>query len=217
MTSFGATEIVRNINANGQQYNSTFKIRVYQVYYKMDSLLPMPNEPHKFLQIYFMGGEDSGSAVANRVSARCDYNYLDSIFARRIVSDLDALLNEHNELLKIFKSNMHKLQSDNHAIVINPDKTPAGEHIRRFNAPVVEGDAGIMVDDRTGIREIVICRRNYNLQYIADTYRTDALHYPLIFWKGQDVYCINIKQRDPVSRTSFTMSLVINHLTKQLN
>jgi hypothetical protein len=31
---------------------------------------------------------------------------------------------------------MHKLQSDNHAIVINPDKTPAGEHIRRFNAPV---------------------------------------------------------------------------------
>ncbi|KAL4083698.1 hypothetical protein QTP88_029014 [Uroleucon formosanum] len=27
MTSFGATEIVRNTNANGQQYNSTFKIR----------------------------------------------------------------------------------------------------------------------------------------------------------------------------------------------
>lgn len=90
MTSFGATEIVRNTNANGQQYNSTFKIRG-QVYHKMGSLLPMPNEPHKFLQIYFMGGEDSGSALANRVNARCDYNNLDSFFARRIVSDLDAL------------------------------------------------------------------------------------------------------------------------------
>ncbi|GBP42507.1 hypothetical protein EVAR_81957_1 [Eumeta japonica] len=66
MTSFGATEIVRNTNANGQQFNSTFKIRG-QVYHKMGSLLPMPNEPHKFLQIYFMGGEDSGSA--NRVNA----------------------------------------------------------------------------------------------------------------------------------------------------
>ncbi|XP_044593840.1 uncharacterized protein LOC123271521 [Cotesia glomerata] len=97
-----------------------------------------------------MGGEDSGSALANRVDARCGYNNLDSFFARRIVSELDALLNEHNELLKIFKSHMHKLESDNHAIVINPDKTPAGEHIRRFNAPVADDVAGIMVGDRTG-------------------------------------------------------------------
>ncbi|GFT84187.1 ATP-dependent DNA helicase [Nephila pilipes] len=114
---------------------------------------------------------------------------------------LDALLNEHNELLKIFKSHMHKLESDNHAIVINPDKTPAGEHIRRFNAPVADdGVAGIMVGDRTSAREIIIRRRNNNLQFIADTHRSyDALQYPLIFWKGQDGYSINIKQRDPVS------------------
>ncbi|GBP88287.1 hypothetical protein EVAR_100129_1 [Eumeta japonica] len=51
-----------------------------------------------------------------------------NVFLKRIVSELDALLNEHNELLKIFKSHMHQLQSDNHAIVINPDKTPAGEY-----------------------------------------------------------------------------------------
>ncbi|VVC25441.1 Hypothetical protein CINCED_3A005442 [Cinara cedri] len=148
MTSFEATEIVRNTNATGQQYSSTFKIRG-QVYHKMGSLLPMPNEPHTFLQIYFMGGEDSGSALANRVNARCDYNNLDSFYARRIVSELDALLNEHNELLKIFKSHMHKLQSDNHAIVINSDKTPAREHIRRFNAPVVDDVAGIMVGNKS--------------------------------------------------------------------
>ncbi|GFS98386.1 uncharacterized protein NPIL_339591 [Nephila pilipes] len=84
----------------------------------------MPNEPHKFLQIYFMGGEDSRSALANRVDARCGNNNLDSFLARRIISELDVLLNEYNELLKIFKSHMHKLEGDNHAIVINPDKTP---------------------------------------------------------------------------------------------
>ncbi|XP_068992255.1 uncharacterized protein [Neodiprion pinetum] len=193
MTSFGATEIIRNNAINGQQFNSTFKIKG-QIYHKVGSLLPMPNGSPKFLQIYFMGGEDA------RVDARCGYNNLDSFFARRIVSDLDSLLNEHNELLKIFKSHMHKLQSDNHAIVINPDKTPAGEHIRRFNAPVLDDVAGIMVGDRTAKREIVIRRRNNNLQFIADTHRSyDALQYPLMFWKGQDGYCINIKQRNPAT------------------
>ncbi|GBP21823.1 hypothetical protein EVAR_6795_1 [Eumeta japonica] len=128
-------------------------------------------------KIQFMLSND----IAHRQRARCS-------------------LNEHNELLKIFKSHMHQLQSDNHAIVINPDKTPAGEHIRRFNAPVVDDVAGIMVGDCTAAREIVIRRRNNNLQFIADTHRSyDALQYPLIFWKGQDGYCINIKQRDTVS------------------
>src|SRR5690606_35869182 len=32
------------------------------------------------------------------------YNLLNSLFARRIASDLDDLLNEHNELLKMSKS-----------------------------------------------------------------------------------------------------------------
>jgi hypothetical protein len=54
MTSFGATKIVKNSAVNGQQFNSTFKIKG-QIYHKVGSLLPMPNEPHKFLQIYFMG------------------------------------------------------------------------------------------------------------------------------------------------------------------
>lgn len=209
MTSFGATEIVSNVAANGQQFNSTFKIKG-QVYHKVGSLLPMPNESHKFLQIYFMGGEDSERALANRTDARCDFHNLNSPFARRIVSELDALLNEHNELLKFFKAHMHKLQSDNHAIVINPDRTPAGEHVRRFNAPVVEDVAGIMVGDRTATRQIVIRRRNNDLQFISDTHRSyDALQYPLIFWKGQDGYCVNIKQRDPVTGNSFIINNII--------
>lgn len=61
-----------------------------------------------------------------------------------------------------------------------------------------------MVGDRTDAREIVIGRRNNNLQFIADTHRScDALQYPLMFWKGQDGYYINIKQRDHVSGNSF--------------
>ncbi|XP_046868458.1 uncharacterized protein LOC124460904 isoform X2 [Drosophila willistoni] len=137
-------------------------------------------------------------------------NHLNSPFATRIVSELDALLNEHNELLKLFKSRMHKLQSDNHAIFINPDRTPAGGHIRRFNAPVVDDVAGIMVGDHTATRQIVIGRRNNSLQSIPDTHRLyDALQYPLIFWKGQDGYCINLKQRDPVTAIKLPTAILI--------
>ena len=84
------------------------------------------------------------------MDSRCAYNNLNSLFASRIVSDLDVLLNEQNELLKILKSHMHKLQSDDsHVVVIHPDKTLAGEYIRKFNAPALDDVAGIMVGDRT--------------------------------------------------------------------
>lgn len=62
---------------------------------------------------------------------------------------------------------MHKLQSENHVIVINPDKTPA-----KFNAPVIDDIAEMMVGDRKATREIAIRRRNNNLEFIADTHRS---------------------------------------------
>ena len=128
MTSFGAAEIVHNTESNGQKFNSIFKIKG-QVYHKVGSLRPMPNKPHKVLQIYFMGGEDVNRvdpklALANRMNSRCGYNNLNLPEARLTVGDLDTLLNEHNELLKFFKSHIHELQSDNHAIDINPVHLP---------------------------------------------------------------------------------------------
>ncbi|GFT36847.1 ATP-dependent DNA helicase [Trichonephila clavipes] len=63
-------------------------------------------------------------------------------------------MNDSNELLKLFKPHMHKLQNDNHAIVINPDKTPAGKHIRRFNAPIFNDIAGMMLIDKIHPEEI---------------------------------------------------------------
>lgn len=56
-----------------------------------------------------MGGKVSKYPLAIRVDALCSYNNLNSSFAKRIVGELDTLLNEHNEFLKLFKSQMHKL------------------------------------------------------------------------------------------------------------
>ena len=51
MTSFGAEEV------RLPGYFPTFKI-CGQVYHLAGSILPPPGEDHKFLQIYFMGGEE---------------------------------------------------------------------------------------------------------------------------------------------------------------
>jgi hypothetical protein len=61
------------------------------------------------------------------------------------------------------------LQSDSRSFVISLDKTPAGERVRRFNAPVIYDFFGIMVDNRTATREIVIRIRNNYQEFIADT------------------------------------------------
>lgn len=51
MTSFGATNIVR------EDFMPTFKVQG-QIYHQAGSLLPLPDQDHKFLQIYFMGNTD---------------------------------------------------------------------------------------------------------------------------------------------------------------
>ncbi|XP_028968934.1 uncharacterized protein LOC114828554, partial [Galendromus occidentalis] len=51
MTSFGATETFND------EFMPTFKCQG-QIYHRAGSLLPLPNEEHQFLQIYFMGDAD---------------------------------------------------------------------------------------------------------------------------------------------------------------
>lgn len=92
----------------------------------------------------------SKRVIANSGDARCGYSNLNSLEARHIVDEVETLLNKHNEV-----------QSDNQAIVLNPAKTPARKLMRRFNAPIVDDVAGIMIRDRTAI---VIRTRNNNLE-----------------------------------------------------
>ncbi|GFV94455.1 helitron_like_N domain-containing protein [Trichonephila clavipes] len=92
------------------------------------------------------------------------------------------------------------MPSDTHKIVIRADKTPAGEHVRRFNAPTVDEVAIIIVGDQFQPRDIVLHRRNEQLTKVAETHRCyDALQYPIIFWNGVDGYNFNVKIVNPVN------------------
>ncbi|UYV69958.1 hypothetical protein LAZ67_7001324 [Cordylochernes scorpioides] len=75
MTSFGATEIIRD------NYMPTFKVQG-QICHRVGSLLPLPDSDHKFLQIYFMGNTD------DQVNQRCRFN---SSTNQEIVSSLQNL------------------------------------------------------------------------------------------------------------------------------
>ncbi|GFS97808.1 helitron_like_N domain-containing protein [Nephila pilipes] len=87
-----------------------------------------------------------------------------------------------------------------HKIVIQADRRPAGEHVRRFNAPTVDEVAIIIVGDQFQFRDIVLYRRNEQLTKVSETHRCyDALQYPIIFWDGADGYNFSVKMVNPVN------------------
>lgn len=183
MTSFGATQIEKNVG-----FNTVFKIQG-QIYHQMGSLLPVPNKSPKFLQVYFMGDE------------QCEADQRDINIAglrRDIIVTLQRFLHKHNQIVRIFKTALDKMPADNYKVVIRADKRPIGEHERRFNAPQVNEIAVVIVDSEYDRRDIIIQRRSETLQRIAETHRSyDALQYPLIFWQGEDGYHFNIQQVIP--------------------
>lgn len=101
-------------------------------------------------------------------------------------------------LVRIFKTSLERMTTDNHKVVIKADKPPSNEHPGRFNAPTINEAAVIITNDGHYSRDIVLHKRCSNIQRISETHRSyDALQYPMIFWDGQDSYSINIKQWNP--------------------
>ncbi|XP_067129653.1 uncharacterized protein [Centruroides vittatus] len=182
MTSFGATEIIRD------NYMPTFKVQG-QIYHRTGSLLPLPDADHKFLQIYFMGATDE------QVDQRCRFNTGTN---REIVAALQNLFDEHNELVRLFRTALERMPADDYVVVIRADKTPAGQHERQYNAPTIDEVAIVIVGEEFNSRDIVLHRRDGNVQRVSETHRSyDALQYPILFWQGEDGYHFNIKMRNP--------------------
>lgn len=108
MTSFGTT---------------AFKIRG-QICHRIGSLMPLLDESHKFLQMYFFGNEDEEATL------RCD-----TIpgTKKEIVLDIQKILHAHNALVKMFKTALKRMPTDQYELIIRADKTPVNEHDRKFN------------------------------------------------------------------------------------
>ncbi|UYV71984.1 hypothetical protein LAZ67_9001443, partial [Cordylochernes scorpioides] len=120
---------------------------------------------------------------------------------RNIVQGLQRMLHQHNLLVQQFKTSLENLPSDAYRVVVNADRTPPGQHPRRYNAPTANEVAVVLAGNQFGSRDIVLHQRDNLLQHVSDTHRFyDALQYPLIFWKGQEGYSFHIPQIDPNTR-----------------
>ena len=181
MTSFG----VKNIcNYN---YPSTFRIQG-QIYHQIGSILPIDEVNPNFLQIYFIGNHE---LEANR---RCS---IISNVDLDIVTQIQLFLHEYNKLIYLFKFAIEKRPTDRYRAIINPDKTPIGEHVRRYNAPTTDEIAIVLVGQSCSSRDIVLHSRDTTLTRISETHRSyDGLQYPLMFWNGDDGYHFQYFQRN---------------------
>jgi hypothetical protein len=129
MTSFGATFAVQQPG-----FPSTFTVRGH-IYHKAGSLLPLPDQPPKFLQLYFIGNEQV------ETDQRCAHI---SGTIRHIVLNLQRTFHEHSVLIKTFKTSLERMPTDEYKVVIRADGRPAGEHERCFNAPQV-GEVAVVI------------------------------------------------------------------------
>ncbi|XP_075469185.1 uncharacterized protein LOC142502199 [Ascaphus truei] len=188
MTSFGATSIVEQIG-----FKSTFKVQG-QVYHRAGSLLPLPDQDPQFLQIYFMGDEQQ------EADQRC--HWIPNT-RRDIVISLQRMLHQHNHLINTFKTSLERMPTDDYQVIIRADKTPVGQHERRFNAPQINEVAIVIAGEQFNTRDIILQRRAHSLTRISETHRSyDALQYPLILWNGDDGYHFNIMQVHPTSKAN---------------
>lgn len=101
-----------------------------------------------------------------QVDQRCAHN---NSVKRPIVEQLQTCFHQHNELVALFSTALDRMPSDNHKIVIKANKTPAGQHPRRFNAPTI--DAIVVMGENLENRDIVLHRRSNQLQRVSETHR----------------------------------------------
>ncbi|UYV67029.1 hypothetical protein LAZ67_4003689 [Cordylochernes scorpioides] len=205
MTSFGAENQTHSVT-----FPTTFSIQG-QVYHRIGSLMPSENQPSRFLQIYFVGNDDDDDDI--QTDRRCQQ--IQGV-RRNIVQGLQRMLHQHNLLVQQFKTALENLPSDAYRVVENADRTPPGQHPRRYNAPTANEVAVVLAGNQFGSRDIVLHQRDNLLQHVSDTHRFyDALQYPLIFWKGQEGYSFHIPQIDPNTRQPLSKSYI--HLRDALS
>lgn len=110
ITSFGATNIVR------ENYMPTVRVQG-QNYHRAGSLLPLSEADHKF-QIYFKVNSDE------QIEKRCPYS---ADTRREIVAALQALFEQHSELVQLFKTAIQRMPADDYAVIIRADKRPVDQ------------------------------------------------------------------------------------------
>uniref|UniRef100_A0A8D9E7B6 OTU domain-containing protein n=1 Tax=Cacopsylla melanoneura TaxID=428564 RepID=A0A8D9E7B6_9HEMI len=193
MTSFGAKEIREG------NFMPTFKVQG-QVYHRIGSLLPPPELQPAFLQIYFVGDDEKETDI------RCQNFPATKPY---LVRQLQTMLHQYNPYIREFKIALESTPIDvQFKVVIQANKKPADGHRGRFNAPVTNEVAVVIVGQEFDRRDIILHSRDASLKRVSETHRSyDALQYPLMFCFGEDGYAIDIPQRHPDTQAALNKTV----------
>lgn len=66
------------------------------------------------------------------------------------------IFNKHKKLIALFKIALGRMPSVNNNILIRSDKTPVGEHVKRYNASTIDEVATIVDGENLESRDIVL-------------------------------------------------------------
>ncbi len=193
-TSFGA-----NVNDEFQGRGvSNFSIHG-QIYHLIGPLLPEEGQIPRFAQLYIY---DTEHEIRNRLSLMQN---LDAT----ILQNLQNILNMVNPYIHVFRQARDIFQTSetsNVSMVIHSDRT---QDLRRYGAPTSSDVAALMIGDGHDInpsnRDILLGTHEGGLQRISELHPSyDALHYVLLFPKGDDGWHADIPLTEPGARKRVT-------------
>jgi len=173
------TSVGANLDTSvAQPGNYTYRLRS-ELYHRMGSLLPQPDEAPQFAQLYI---SDPHAELDGRMGNFGSLN-------RDIMQSLQTMLHECNPYANIYQMAMERLQGGAVELslhLLNDRRTD----LRRYNAPTADEVGALMVGgdvDEANARDIVIRSTNGYFQRVSPLHSAYApLHYVLLFPDGRN-------------------------------
>ncbi|CAE1330091.1 unnamed protein product [Acanthosepion pharaonis] len=117
---------------------------------------------------------------------------------KKLLLALQNMLHECKSNVRSFKYTLETSSSHDISCIIDADKRPSSEQLRRYNAPTCNDVAVLLHGDQHKPRDIVLHCRHSQLQRVSETHRLyNALQYPLLFPYTDDVYHVGTPQYGP--------------------
>jgi hypothetical protein len=155
------------------------------MYHLMGSLLPIDNNPPKFIQMYYY---DTDHELDNRLKEMPTRN-------RVTIESLQNMIRSVNPWINYFRSVIERVgvsQVGNLRLKIKAE----GRDPRTYNLPTASDIAAIIPGDNDGRhRDIIVVGRHSGLQRINENHRTyDSFNYVLLFPSGEYSWSIDMKR-----------------------
>ncbi|MCH79269.1 ATP-dependent DNA helicase PIF1 [Trifolium medium] len=166
-------------------------------YHLIGSLLPLPDQPPKFAQLYIY---DTDNEISNRMAA-VGMEEDNLAFRASIVADIrEALHSCDNPYVETYNTVRNTLHSHGVPNVRLKILGKRGRDGRRYDLPTASEVAALIVGDFDGTypdRDVIVEYQSGLLKRVS-TFEPSywPLQYPLLFPRGEDGYSKNIEFRD---------------------